>query len=150
MLFSETRINELGTTLAVTSNKITVQRNTILTYIVFLCCAFWLLVTANAPSSLILVTPMMEAVRSSKTSVLTRPTQHNIPEDGIPHSHCHENPKSYNFSFFHGNYLQTFECFFNKYGAPSVTRDGLTWTSLFLKKNNTFLRRIDGNTALTR
>jgi hypothetical protein len=39
---------------------------------------------ANAvPSSPILVTLMMGAILSSKTSVFTRATQHHIPEDGI-------------------------------------------------------------------
>jgi hypothetical protein len=34
----------------------------------------WLLVTANIPSLLILVTLMMEAIRSSKTLILTGST----------------------------------------------------------------------------
>jgi hypothetical protein len=43
-----------------------------------------LLVTANVVLSLsILVTPMMEATSSSGTSVLTRATRRNVPQDGL-------------------------------------------------------------------
>jgi hypothetical protein len=52
-----TRIGELGIILAVSSNR----------------------------STLSLVTLMMEAIRSFETSVLTRATQHHIPEGGIFH-----------------------------------------------------------------
>jgi hypothetical protein len=99
-----TRIGELGTS-AITSKWSTLWRNTIFHSVL------QLLLTANVPSLLILVTMMMEAICSSKTSVLTRATQHNIPEDGIRHSHHREDLKSYNrritsiwnyhFYFFH-------------------------------------------------
>jgi hypothetical protein len=47
------------------------------------------------PSSLILVTMIMEVLRSSETLVLTRATWRNILEDSIILSHRRENLKSY-------------------------------------------------------
>jgi hypothetical protein len=79
-------IDKLGT-LVVTSNRRKLRRNTKRAR---------LLVTTNVPSSPILITLTMKALSSSETSVLTRSTLRNIPEDAILHSHCRENLKSYN------------------------------------------------------
>jgi hypothetical protein len=55
--------------------------------LVFLRSVLRLLVTANVvPSSPILVTLLMEELRSPVTSILTKATRCNISEDGILHS----------------------------------------------------------------
>jgi hypothetical protein len=61
---------------------------------VLLCSVLQLLVTADVfPSSLILSTLIMEAIRSFETSVLTRGTRHRIPGVRMLHSHRRENLK---------------------------------------------------------
>jgi hypothetical protein len=61
-------------------------------YFVFLRSVRLLLVTANIPSSPIL---MMEALSSSETSILIRATRRNSPEDDVLHSLRRENLKYY-------------------------------------------------------
>jgi hypothetical protein len=49
--------------------------------------------TVSSPANF--STLKMEAIRSSETSVNTRPTQSHFPEDDILHSHRSESLKSY-------------------------------------------------------
>jgi hypothetical protein len=67
-----TTIGELGTMLTVTSNRSMLHRNN---------CNF--------------ITLMIEAMRSSEMSVLTRATRGHIQERGILHSHRRENLLTY-------------------------------------------------------
>jgi hypothetical protein len=60
-----------------------------------------LLVTVNLPSSPILVTLMMEAIRSTESSVVTRATGRNIPEGDIILSHRRGKLKSYALKMYH-------------------------------------------------
>jgi hypothetical protein len=79
---SVTRIDELGTTQALTSNRRTLKMK--YPHLVFLRSVRRLLVRACVvPSSLILVTLMKVAPSSSETSVHVRATWRNIPEDTI-------------------------------------------------------------------
>jgi hypothetical protein len=81
------RIADLGTTLAVTSNRHMLRRNT---------SVLRFLVTGSVvPISPIHVTLIKETLNFSETSVLTRATRRNIPEDPILHSHRRENLKSF-------------------------------------------------------
>jgi hypothetical protein len=87
-----TRIGELGTTLAVTSNRRTLRRNASVACYAILHSHrrenLKSYIANVVPSSPILVTLMMEA-SSSDTSGLTRATRLNIPEDGILWYQCH-------------------------------------------------------------
>jgi hypothetical protein len=62
------------------------MKNAVFCYVTqFLCSVLRLLVKANVPTSPILVTLMMEALRTFETPVLTGATRRKIPEDGILH-----------------------------------------------------------------
>jgi hypothetical protein len=58
---------------------------------------------------------MMEAMRSSETSVLTRATWRNIKEDGILHCHCRENLNLVSIYFNQIKTLLMFEATVHKF-----------------------------------
>jgi hypothetical protein len=62
----------------------------------------------------ILVTLMMEAICSSKTSALTTVTHHNFPEDGILHSHHCENLKCYKCMYCSS--VNVYQCMNHSFG----------------------------------
>jgi hypothetical protein len=78
------RVTDGGYVASLTHRRVLLPRN------LFFICLYYSFVLyaepnvmANVPSSPILVTPMMEALSSSETSVPTRATRRNIPADSL-------------------------------------------------------------------
>jgi hypothetical protein len=95
VVLARTEVSEERTVSVIKVKRI---NDPVATLAIFLRSVLQSLVTANVPSSLILSTPIMDAIRSSETSVLARATRRHNPEDGILHSHRHGNLKSYNLT----------------------------------------------------
>jgi hypothetical protein len=102
-----TRICEIETMLPLTSNRRFVFHRSVRR----------LLVTANVvPTSPILFTMIMEVLRSTDTSVLTKTTRCNISDNAILHGHRRENVKPYIYlqclnlypEDGHNNYIRNF------------------------------------------
>jgi hypothetical protein len=100
-----TKVGELGTTQAATSNRRTLRRNSIS--------------SQRTSVASFFVTLMNEAPGSSETSVLTRATRRNNPEDTILHSHRRENLKSYIVFMEFGSVLQY--CAFTEWVMAAVS-----------------------------
>jgi hypothetical protein len=94
-IFSDPKFKKVKNAVSGMLHSVTVVRTDVSEERIF-CIVRRFLVSSNFyPSSLIFIILMMEVIRSSETSVLSRSTRRNIREDGIPHSRRRGNLKSY-------------------------------------------------------